>query len=391
MEIRDLDIIENIDLLFACNIVIWGAGKEGRELINLLGQSVGLKPAFICEKDEQKWNTVLQGVKICSVQELDNKLEKFIIIISSWKYMDEMYDDIVKSAVTPMGIYTRMAVWYAINLNLNDRRVKSLYKNMYNICSHFESKQLWYDMTYCSPIRNIKKITTDGKTVLVFQPGKVGSTTVYRSLEKMQINAIHLHTFSDFLSEYKRFIQECLNSIKIITLVREPIGRDISDFIQYFKWDYLMVDRMHLQKMDSNIEDRLIDSLRNQCNVGDGLEFDWFHTELESLTGIDVFQYPFDKEMGYVQISKGKYQVLVLTLEKLNENRQIIADFCEIDDFVLENENEAKNKRYKYLYANLMEKIKIPQDIIDKYYYDNKSMDYFYSDDMKRRFLEKYM
>lgn len=390
MEIRDLDMIENMDMLFACDVVVWGAGKEGYELVNFLEQSVGLRPVCICDKDSKKWNTVLRRVKICSVQELEGKKEEYIVIISSSKYMDEMYDDIIQSGVTPKGVYTYMAVWYAINLNLDDIRVRKIYKNMYHIYSQYEGKRIWDDMTYYSLFREAKKLTLDEKTVLIFQPGKVGSNTVSCSLAKQGINTVHLHVFPECLREHKRFIQERLNPVKIITLVREPIGRDISDFIQYFGWDYLMIDRMHLEKMDSNIEDRLIDSLRNQCNMGDGFEFDWFHTELETLTGIDVFQYPFDRDRGYVLISEGKYEILVLTLEKLKENSRIIGDFCGIGNFVMENANEAKGKRYKYLYENLMEKVRIPQDVIDKYFYGNKSMDYFYSDDEKKRFLERY-
>lgn len=390
MEIRDLDMIENMDMLFLCDLVIWGAGKEGHELVNLLEQSVGLRPACICDKDSQKWNTVLSGTKICSVQDLKEKIEDFIVIISSANYMDEMYDDIIQSGIIPKGIYTHMAVWYAINLNLNDARIKPSYRDMYNVCSYYERKRIWDDMSCYSLFRKAKNLTTGENIVLVFQPGKVGSNTVYRSLEKEGINAIHLHVFPECLREHKRFIQERLNPVKIITMVREPIGRDISDFVQYFGWDYLMTDRMHLDKMDSNIEDRLIESLRNQCNIGDGLEFDWFHTEMEALTGIDVYQYPFDRARGYVLISEGKYEILVLTVEKLKENSKVISDFCGIDNLVLENANEGRHKRYKHLYANLREKVKIPQDIIDKYYCGNKSVDHFYSDDAKREFLQRY-
>lgn len=390
MKVRDLDIIENVDMLFAYDVVVWGAGKEGDLLLNLLDQSVGLKPAYICDKDSKKWNTVLKGVEVCSAEELEDKIGEFIIIISSSIYMDEMYDDIIQSGITPKGIYTYMAVWYAINLNLDDARVRPLYKDMYNICSHYEGKQIWDDMTYYSLFREAKKLTIDEKTILVFQPGKVGSNTVCRSLIKEGINVIHLHVFPECLRVHKKFIQEQLNPVKIITMIREPIGRDISDFVQYFGWDYLMIDRMHLERLDSNIEERLIDSLRNQCSIGDGLEFDWFHTEMETLTGIDVFQYPFDRDKGYVLISEGKYEILILTLEKLKENSQVIGDFCGIDNFVMENANEGRHKRYKYLYANLMENIKIPQDIIDKYYYNNRSMDYFYSDESKREFLKRY-
>lgn len=390
MEIRDLDMIENMDMLFVCDLVIWGGGKEGEELINLLEQSVGITPACICDKDSQKWNTVLRGVKVCSVKDLEEKTEEYIVIISSTKYLDEMYDDILQSGIIPRGIYTRMSVWYAVHLNLEDARIKPFYKDLYNVCSYYEAKKIWDEMTFYSLFREAKPLFAGEKPVLVLQPGKVGSNTVFRSLAKRGIDTVHLHVFPECLREHKRFIQEKLNPVKIITLVREPIARDISDFIQYFEWDYLMTDRMHLEKMDSNIEDRLIDSLRNQCNMGDGLEFDWFHTELEPLTGIDVFRYPFDKDKGYGLIMEGKYEILVLTLEKLKENSQVIGDFCEIDNFVMENANEGKRKRYKYLYANLMKKVKIPQDVLDKYYYGNKSMDYFYSDDEKKEFLERY-
>lgn len=392
MKIEDLALIEELDLIFDNDIVIWGAGVEGHNLVDFLWESIGCKPLYICDKDCKKWGNLFSGTEICSVQSIIEKGAKdFIIIISSTLYLDDMLNDIIQSGVACKGVYTYMAAWYAVNLNLSNRRVKELYRHLYHVRLYYGEKKLRDEMVYYSPIRMAKNITAEEQPILVFQPGKVGSNTVYQSLLSRGVNAIHLHSFPEHLYLQKKFIQEGIEQVKIITLVREPIARDISDFIQYFEWDYLMTERMHVEQMSSDIEKKLIESMRNQSSTGYGLEFDWFDKELKELTGIDVFKYPFDKEKGYSIISENKYQILLLTLERLKQNAEIVGQFCGISKFYMKNANEGESKRYKYLYANLMEKIKVPEDIIKNYYCNNTHMDYFYSEEMKQEFLKKYL
>lgn len=127
-----------------------------------------------------------------------------------------------------------------------------------------------------------------------------------------------------------------------------------------------------------------------QCESQNGEEFDWFDNHLKDLTNIDIFQYPFDRERGYGLIKQGKWEILVLKLEKLNENKDVVGDFVGVKDFKIINTNVGDEKLYKYLYANVKEELIIPKEVVDKYYVGNDKMDYFYSEKQKEQFREKY-
>ena len=76
--------------------------------------------------------------------------------------------------------------------------------------------------------------------VFIFQMGKVASTSIYKSLQQQYPGRVfHGHSFKKdhenpeirFLHHHYRFG----GRIKIISLVREPVGRNISAFFQNFE------------------------------------------------------------------------------------------------------------------------------------------------------------
>ena len=106
--------------------------------------------------------------------------------------------------------------------------------------------------------------------------------------------------------------------------------------------------------------------------------------------GIDVFEYPFDKEKGYSIIKKDNIEVLLMKLEKLNGLEQIIGRFAGAPHFKLINANIGEKKQYAYLYKDVKDTMKIPREVFDFYYKGNPRMDHFYSEEEKAAFLKKW-
>ena len=381
MIIKDYEFIHNINVLFEKKIVIYGAGAYGRRMAYLL-MDTGVDFDCFCDKDESKKQFLSHPV--ITLDELKNKtcLEDCMIIVCSQDYCEEMIRDL-----TAKEIEAYVCTWYGlkagIELHVEDERFEQIFRKNF-----VQRKKAWitYDKSYW--YINICKFP---HAILVYQPGKVGSQTVYHTLRKERVDAIHTHTFfsetgievvdamlATFADTFK------VRGGRIITLVREPIARALSQFMQYFD------EFIHVVDIDG--QDMAISAsnwMRKEL-LDTNQEFMWFDREIKEMTGIDIFQYPFDKERGYAWIKEGNIEILVLKMEKLNENAAVLGEFVGKPDLKLHNSNVGEGKHYNYIYKELKEKIKIPASLLDSQYKDNWRLDHFYSEEEKKRFREKW-
>lgn len=166
----------------------------------------------------------------------------------------------------------------------------------------------------------------------------------------------------------------------MISIVREPIARAIS--LLWHNWGASKGYKNYnsLKEMENHFY-----AVPNEED-----EFIWYMREFQNVLDINIYEYPFDKTRGYSIIEKNGISLLLLKMEKLNELDQIIGDFLEIENFKLEKYNMAENKSYKYAYQNYLENVKFPSDFFEYYYSDNKYMDYFYTEEEKNVFRERW-
>ena len=190
--------------------------------------------------------------------------------------------------------------------------------------------------------------------ILVYQMGKVGSRSVYESLLAWGVKAIHLHRMEP---GYTREIAR-RDQVRIITIVREPIGRQISGFFQNFKshtgvayeqatFDLAALSRIFLDKKHFWHPPR------------------WFDKEMKTQLGIDVYDYPFPQEKGYVVIKQGKYEMLILKLELDDTLKEkAIAEFVGLDNFKLVRKNVGQDKVYAKTYREFKRNLRLPEQFI---------------------------
>ncbi len=226
-----------------------------------------------------------------------------------------------------------------------------MFKNMLT-----EQKVSWY--------QSLKKAK---HPVLIYQMGKVGSS----ALEKSIPNSIHLHDlmsieanrlispvrakiYKPTSTHIKRLLKRTIMTsmlkrkehVRIISLVREPIGRNISMLFQSLP--FWMVDKY--LKDDSVVRSEqphlLHETFENHVNHHYPLE--WFDNEIKALTGIDVFSQPFDHKHGYHTYQKGNFSLMVVRTDKLNQSQQAICDFLQ-QDIKVTNDNQSENKWYSPL------------------------------------------
>ncbi|MDE6054178.1 MAG: hypothetical protein K2G55_10535 [Lachnospiraceae bacterium] len=424
--IRDMELTNRFSELYEKPVYLYGAGYVGKIALRIFNE-FGIKPIAFGDSNSALKGSIIEDISVKSLDELLNiASEKEIIIVITT--MSERYESIVSilqnNKMQCEQMYTFTGFLYAAYFNL-DRYGESnklqILKNAWInnqvlIRNQVQAKIDIYKLLLQNP---------DDKTpVIVYQPGKVGSNTVHYSLVKCGVKAIHSHgiEYPSIFSRnpaMKQGLIECIKSVKkvkMITLVREPISKDIGHFFQKIDFElpdagwiikgllaksfqqsflnYLSIVSPfdfteHGQKQE--FEKKLICHIDTigQRNVNGAL-WGWFDEELKNNLGIDILKEKFDAERGYSIINHDNIELLVIKLEKLNGLEGVIGDFIGNQQFKILNDNVAETKSYKYIYRQFQEEVVLPREYVNFYYNDNPYTNHFYSADERAAYYEKW-
>lgn len=257
-----------------------------------------------------------------------------------------------------------------------------------------------------------KKISSLFETdVFLYTMGKAGSNTISYSLESVGLKISHKHYFSgdqqnffknkkSLLGKFrKKFAQHRFssanNKVKIITLVRDPMARNLS--MAFFALETILYktlgpeDKRNLKGEHFSLNEIINLGFEEQINHESPLT--WFDEEFKYVLGLDIYQYPFDQEKGYTKIKTKNLEVLVLKLEKLNTLESVISDFLNLKNFRILNVNVGKNYWYADLYKNFKKEFKAAPGYLDKMYQCQYSQ-HFYSAqeivDLRKKWMNRF-
>lgn len=419
---NELKMVQNVEMLFENRIILYGASSYGTKMLNQL-KDIGADVFAFSDGDQTKWGKVFEGKTILSREQLREKMkvDDVILVISS-TYFSEIVDDLKKDNISMDKVFSSFAVRLSIFYNIDNTHINDEYRERYKI-----ELDLWKEMSRTSSVAYDKRNQFDTLMgmikndcpILVYQVGKVGSTSIHISLQQKNLPSFHVHNFQiNYFasSKYKKLYNLAIGKrpIKIISLVREPISRDISSFFQiafssvraiaggYLKKglyeDFLDIYYRNLlnakceskHEKNENYEEMPVRFKLFETVQKNGNTFDWFDYELKETFGIDVYEYPFDKNKGYSIIEKDGIEVLIMQLEKLSQLEDVIGEFVGDKQFCLVNDNESSGKEYQFLYKEFLNGIVLPQDYIDFYYKNNEAMNHFYSIEDQEKFRRKW-
>jgi len=286
--------------------------------------------------------------------------------------------------------------------------------------NYYSAKALW-------KWKQLKRMQAyGGDPIINYQMGKVGSSTIQSSLESLGLDqpVYHVHFLNPlrvreierqrreyfrtekqgslrrpWLSEflYER-IQKKDRHWMLITLVREPIARNISTFFEnlevtkkagaahyavrsdYYGFD-IEVDLENLNPLIALFFDRLVHERPLR----------YFDDEIRTVYGIDVFESAFPRDKGFKIYQADNADLLLMRLENLDGCADpAFKAFLGIDELALVNTNVASNKVYAPLYKAFKRSICLPQDYVDRMY-DSKYTRHFYSDEEIQQFRRRWM
>lgn len=291
-------------------------------------------------------------------------------------------------------------------------------------------KQLLYDNYYAvKKADRIAKLyysnfihslnSRERETVIVYQMGKVGSTTIYDSLRNLKnMDVYHVHTLTKngiekgdtmYKNDFYRtrsipsnqlesqYLREQLDKglegkkkWKVVALVRDPIARNISSFFQkldfFVGYDYKV--KSNSMKMEDIMED-LTQLFLEKFNRHEK-PLRWFDGELKRVFDIDVFSSNFPTVKGYKTYEARYADLLVLRLENLNECAcGALENFLDINEFTLTKSNVGSNKRYGNIYQKFIDSIVLPESYINQMY-TSKYVRHFYNEEETEAFKAKW-
>lgn len=241
--------------------------------------------------------------------------------------------------------------------------------------------------------------------IVVYQMGKVGSGSITQTLIASGYEAYHIHHLretniegvkSQLLSKGLDLPPELTTIPKIIkenilgsapnrfvTLVRDPIARNISAFFH----------NLHILTSMPNSNEKpdvteLINVFLTQYNHE--IPLNWFDNELKTVLGIDIYQYPFPKNNGYLEINFKNIHLLILKVEIPDEAKiKALSKFLGGSPIKFRKSNIAEDKYYNDTYKVFQANIKLPIGYIDSML-NSKYTNHFYSNEEISEFRLKW-
>jgi hypothetical protein len=221
--------------------------------------------------------------------------------------------------------------------------------------------------------------------ILIYTPGRVGSTGLYLTLDSLGQFVIHVHTLDaqqihdkdqpgTTVWAYQHVIQ-AQKTAKIITLVRDPVALIISDFFNKLKWLAGAKDAYNHLSVDELCElfrTRYFDDGRHNTKLR------WYEDEFNSALTVDVYAHAFDVERGVGSFNQGLYDVLILRTESDDSIKaQAVSEFLSIPAFDIQRVNEAEKRDYAEVYRTFKTQITLPKQHLDTIYDSRYAIQFF--------------
>ncbi len=218
--------------------------------------------------------------------------------------------------------------------------------------------------------------------IIVFQMGKVGSSSVYDALRNLDLDVpvYHAHVLNRFdvyadgvrqtrvapetdlaAIEEGRALRRIVDSGRwqnwsVVTLVRAPIPRAVSEFFENI--DAFVPDFWARWKAGTLTLEELIETFLHRYR--DYSLLYWFDDQVREVFGIDVFASPFPREQGYRIYQGNGARLLLLRLEDMTRcGEKAFCEFLGLNHFQPTLRNVGARKVYGELYRQFVEQLKL--------------------------------
>lgn len=168
-------------------------------------------------------------------------------------------------------------------------------------------------------------------------------------------------------------ICEGVRPIRVITMVREPIARNISAFFE----------NLQIFALSHEVPtDQLVDAFKSQ--YPHNVPLDWFDREIKYGVNFDVFAEPFDCGARIGRYRKDGFEFLIMRMDAELERQE-----AEVSDFVgqqvfLAVRNSSETKPYAAAYRAFKDRLSLDRDYIERMYNSKFARHFWTGDELSR-------
>jgi hypothetical protein len=242
--------------------------------------------------------------------------------------------------------------------------------------------------------------------ILVYQMGKVASSTVYGSIKGVAASEVH-HVHRLVRSNIERIetehhrrgwtppsgppeIAALLEFIatrqpaKVITLVRDPIARNISYYFHNLD-KILSRERAHELPIET-----ILHGFTERFPYSDD-PLTWFDYEFNVALDTDVYGSGFRAGMRAHRWQAGPYDILLLRADAPDEAKcEAVRSFLGLEQLTLTSTNLAEEKPVADAYRAFREVVKFTPDYVDRML-ESRVARFFFDDDSRSRWRAQYL
>ena len=246
-----------------------------------------------------------------------------------------------------------------------------------------------------------RSLASPAPPVIVYQMAKVGSSTITWALREIeglhvfQVHVLHPENVRRLRAELRkrRYGPAWLGSdmdtrgrimfkgliepgrkAKIITLAREPIGRNCSFYFQNLSilWN---TEDAHEKIEPARLLGEYMDRFDHRRCLR------WFDSEFKLVTGVDIYEHPFPHDKGHMRIEAGRFDILVLRSDLDDASKKkCIEEFLGVEGLSLAPKNVGSQKPYAAAYRNFLDALRLPESYVDEML-DSKYTRHFFGPD----------
>jgi hypothetical protein len=207
--------------------------------------------------------------------------------------------------------------------------------------------------------------------IIVLAPGRVGSMSLLSDLRAHDFFAFKVERRVDGRGSAQFAISHILNQrrdAKIISIVRDPIEMLISYFYSKaargsFKNALEALENSDIPRLQQIFITKVLNTERMTRHVH------WFENEFHSLTGIDVYAYPFDTTQKCACFSSEPYDVLIFRTDLPDADKAgCVSKFLHTDSFKVSRGNKRETKPLSGTYKLFKDSLVVPTKILDTIY-----------------------
>src|SRR2546421_11634358 len=165
---------------------------------------------------------------------------------------------------------------------------------------------------------------------------------------------------------------------RIVSLVREPIARNISSYFETLDvlWQTENAhEKVGLERLMAEFHDRFTHER----------VLEWFDKEFKPTLGIDVYEYPFPREAGFLRIDSGPYEVLIMRHDLDDRAKEkLLAYLVGVRSVSLAPKNVGARKAYSETYREFLSRVRLSEDYVDRMLGSRYARHFFNAEELAR-------